>query len=309
MEEQYLLEIIFLGTGASVPTKDRSLQSIVVRRGSEILMFDCGEGTQRQMFAARLGLNRRMKIFVSHMHGDHVFGIPGLIQSMSLLGRTEKLRIFGPEGIRDFIESINRTVPYNLAFELDVTEIEDGLVTSEQEYEILSAWGKHVIPCLSYALAEKPRPGKFNVRIAKRLGVPEGSLWKKLQMGKSITINGRTVSPKRIVGHSRRGAKIVYAVDTRPCRSIEKLARGADLLVAESTFDDSKKDKASEYGHSTASETARLARRAKVRKLALTHLSAAYKDPNVLLRQAKRIFQPTILARDLQRLEVEPSKK
>jgi ribonuclease Z len=268
-------------------------------------MFDCGEGTQRQMFTARLGLNKKTKIFVSHMHGDHVLGIPGLLQTMSLLGRTEKLQIFGPKGIKSFIESFNRTVPYNLAFKLQINEIEDGPVTEEQEYEVYSAWGNHVIPCLSYAIVEKPRPGRFNVRIAKHLGVPEGPLWKKLQMGESITIKGRTVTPKRIVGPQRPGCKIVYVADTRPCPSVERLARGADLLVAESTFDDSKKDKASEYLHSTASETAKLARRAKVRKLALTHISAAYKDPRVHLRQAKRIFRNTIMTRDFFRLEVK----
>lgn len=272
-------------------------------------MFDCGEGTQRQMFAARLGLNKKMKLFVSHMHGDHVLGIPGLLQTMSLLGRTERLQIFGPKGIKKFIELFNRTVPYNLAFKLQIDEIEDGLVTKEQEYEVFSAWGKHVIPCLSYAMVEKPRPGRFNVRMAKRLGVPEGPLWKKLQMGESITIKGRAVTPKRIVGPSRSGSKVVYIADTRPCPSVERLARRADLLVAESTFDDSKKDKASEYLHSTASETAKLARRAKVRKLALTHMSAAYKDPRILLRQAKRIFRNTVLACDLLRLEVKPLEK
>ena len=272
-------------------------------------MFDCGEGTQRQMFAARLGLNKKMKLFVSHLHGDHVFGIPGLIQSMSLLGRTERLQIFGPKGIKDFIESINRTVPCHLGFELTVREIRDGVVTKESEYDILSAWGKHTIPCLSYALVEKPRPGRFNVRMAKRLGVPEGPLWKKLQMGRSVTVKGRTIGPKRIVGPSRAGSKLVYVTDTRPCGAVERLARGADLLVAESTFDDSKKDRAFEYGHSTAVEAAGLACRAKVKELVLTHLSASYEDPHILLKQAKKVFSHTIFAHDLYRFEIKPSDK
>ncbi len=272
-------------------------------------MFDCGEGTQRQMLAARLGLNKKMKLYVTHMHGDHVLGIPGLIQTMSLLGRTEKLEIFGPEGVRDFIESFNRTVPYNLAFELEINEVRDGIVDKEAEYDVFSVWGKHVIPCLSYALLEKPRPGRFDVRMARRMGVPEGPLWKRLQIGRSVKVHGRTVSPTRIVGSPRPGSKVVYIADTRPCKSVERLARGADLLVAESTFDDSKADKASEYGHSTASEAARLARNARAKELILTHLSVAYKDPSVLLKQAKRIFRRTLMAYDLLRLEVRPSRK
>ncbi len=270
-------------------------------------MFDCGEGTQRQMFAARLGLNKKMKLFVSHMHGDHVFGIPGLIQSMSLLGRTEKLQILGPKGIKDFVESINRTVPCNLGFELEVDEIRDGLVTREPEYEIFSAWGKHGIPCLSFAIVENPKPGRFNVRMAKRLRVPEGPLWKRLQMGQSVRIRGKTIRPKGIVGQSRPGYKIVYVADTRPCSAIERLARRADLLVAESTFDDSKKDRALEYGHSTAAEAATLARRANVKQLVLTHVSAAYRDPSILLKQAKRVFRHTTFAHDLYRLKVNSS--
>jgi ribonuclease Z len=145
--------------------------------------------------------------------------------------------------------------------------------------------------------------------MAKSLGVPKGPLWKRLQMGQSVTIRRRIVSPKRIVGKSRPGSKVVYVADTRPCLSIERLARQADLLVAESTFDDSKKDKASEYGHSTASEVAKVARRANVRKLVLTHVSAAYKDPKILLNQAKAIFRNTVLASDLFRLEVKPLEK
>jgi ribonuclease Z len=272
-------------------------------------MFDCGEGTQRQMFAARLGLNKKMKLFVSHMHGDHVFGIPGLIQSMSLLGRTEILQIFGPKGIKDFIESINRTVPCHLGFELNVQEIRDGVVTREPEYDVLSAWGKHTIPCLSYALVEKPRPGRFNVRMAKRLGVPEGPLWKRLQMGRSVKVKGRTIGPKRIVGPPRAGSKLVYVTDTRPCVAVERLARGADLLVAESTFDDSKRERAFEYGHSTAVEAAELACKAKVKELVLTHLSASYEDSNILLKQAKKVFSHTIFAHDLSRFEIKPSDK
>jgi ribonuclease Z len=272
-------------------------------------MFDCGEGTQRQMFAAKVGLNKKMKLFISHMHGDHVLGIPGLLQTMSLLGRTERLKIFGPKGIRDFIDSFNRTVPYNLAFELETNEVKDGLVTREPEYDVYSAWGKHVIPCLSYAIVEKPRPGRFNAKMARRLGVPEGPLWKRLQMGQTVTVKGKTVNPKRIVGPPRQGSKIAYVSDTRPCKAIERLIKGSDLLVSESTFDNSKKDKASEYGHSTAGEAANLACKARVKRLALTHVSASYDDPTILLKQAKKVFRHTVLANDLLRLEVEPLEK
>ena len=290
-----------------MPTKGRNLPSVVARRENEVLMFDCGEGTQKQMVLSRIGFNKKMKIFITHMHGDHVLGLPGMLQSMSLLGRSKELDIYGPEGIRDFIESVNRTVQFQLVFPVRIHEVGPGTVLNEPYYEIKAVRGSHVIPCLSYGLVEKPRPGRFNPRKAQTLGVPKGPLWKKLQLGQDVKIGSRIVKSSDVVGSSRPGVKLVYATDTRPCSAVERLAANADLLIHDGSFDDSMRDKAKEYGHSTASEAAKLARQAKVKQLALMHISAMYNNPSVLLRQARKIHRKTVIASDLMVIEVKAS--
>ena len=290
-----------------MPTKGRNLPSVVARRENEVLMFDCGEGTQKQMVLSRIGFNKKMKIFITHMHGDHVLGLPGMLQSMSLLGRSKELDIYGPEGIRDFIESVNRTVQFQLVFPVRIHEVGPGTVLNEPYYEIKAVRGSHVIPCLSYGLVEKPRPGRFNPRKAQTLGVPKGPLWKKLQLGQHVKIGSRIVKSSDVVGSSRPGVKLVYATDTRPCSAVERLAANADLLIHDGSFDDSMRDKAKEYGHSTASEAAKLARQAKVKQLALMHISAMYNNPSVLLRQARKIHRKTVIASDLMVIEVKAS--
>lgn len=290
-----------------MPTKGRNLPSVVARRENEVLMFDCGEGTQKQMVLSRIGFNKKMKIFITHMHGDHVLGLPGMLQSMSLLGRSKELDIYGPEGIRDFIESVNRTVQFQLVFPVRIHEVGPGTVLNEPYYEIKAVRGSHVIPCLSYGLVEKPRPGRFNPRKAQTLGVPKGPLWKKLQLGQHVKIGSRIVKSSDVVGSSRPGVKLVYATDTRPCSAVERLAANADLLIHDGSFDDSMRDKAKEYGHSTASEAAKLARQAKVKQLALMHISAMYNNPSVLLRQARKIHRKTVIASDLMVIDVKAS--
>jgi len=290
-----------------MPTKGRNLPSVVVRRENEVLMFDCGEGTQKQMVLSRIGFNKKMKIFITHMHGDHVLGLPGMLQSMSLLGRSKELDVYGPEGIRDFIESVNRTVQFQLVFPVRIHEVGPGRVLNEPYYEIKAVRGSHVVPCLSYCLVEKPRPGRFNPRKAQTLGVPKGPLWKKLQLGQDVKIGSRIVKSSDVVGSSRPGVKLVYATDTRPCSAVKRLAANADLLIHDGSFDDSMRDKAKEYGHSTASEAANLARKAKVKQLALMHISAMYDNPSVLLRQAIKIHRKTVIASDLMMIEVKAS--
>jgi len=291
-----------------MPTKTRNLPSVVVKRENEVLMFDCGEGTQKQMILSRIGFNKKMMIFITHMHGDHVLGLPGMLQSMSLLGRSKELNVYGPQGIKDFIESVNRTVQSQLVFPLQVHEIGPGRVLNEPGYEIKAIRASHVIPCLSYGLVERPKPGRFYPGKAKALGVPKGPLWKKLQLGQDVKIGGRIVKSSNVVGSARPGAKLVYAVDTRPCSTVRRLAASTDLLIHDGSFDDSMKDKAREYGHSTASEAANLAKQANVKQLILTHISAMYTDPNVLLREARKIYRRTLIAKDLMAIEVKPSK-
>lgn len=294
------LRVIFLGTAGSVPTPKRSLPAIVIQRKGELLIFDCGEGIQRQMIQASVGFHRRTKIFITHMHGDHVLGLPGLLQTMALLDRERKLKIYGPSGIEAFVRAIQQTVQFNLTFPLEIREVKDAnIVCEEKEYDVHAVWADHVVPTLAYALIEKPRPGKFNPEKAKALGIPEGSLWSKLQHGSAVKLpNGRVVKSEEVVGPQRPGRKIVYSGDTRPTENVAELALNADLLIHDGTFDDELTDKAYEDGHSTASQAAETANKAEVKWLILTHVSARYRHPDVLVEQARKIFLKTDIAED-----------
>ncbi|MEA2089634.1 MAG: ribonuclease Z [Thermoproteota archaeon] len=304
------LNVIFLGTAGSVPTPKRSLPGIAIQRKGELIMLDCGEGIQRQMIQAKIGFHKKMKIFVTHMHGDHVLGLPGILQTMSLMDRKKELKVYGPPGIQAFVDAIQRTVQFVLTFPLKIFEIEDeGIVYEEKEYEVYAIWADHVIPSLAYSLVEKPRPGEFHPERAKKLGVPEGPLWGKLQNGSVVKLpNDRMVKPEQVMGAPRPGRKIVYTGDTRVFNGLIKFAENADLLIHDGTFDDELSERALEDGHSTPSQAAEIAKKAKVKKLILTHISARYRNPNVLLEQAKKVFSAVDVAEDFMKLSI-PLKK
>jgi ribonuclease Z len=300
------LSVIFLGTAGSIPTPQRGLPAIAIRRKGELILFDCGEGTQRQMIQAGVGFHRRTKVFITHMHGDHLLGLPGLFQTMSLLDREKKLEIYGPPGIKTFVEAMKRTIRFKLTFPIEVSETEDaGLVCEEKEYAVHATWADHVIPSLAYALVEKPRPGRFYPEKAKVLGIPEGPLWSRLQRGSTVELSdGRVVTPRDVMGPSRSGRKIVYTGDTRPSKSLVKFAEKADLLIHDATFDDELLEKAQEDGHSTASQAAKTAKEARAKKLVLVHVSARYKAPDLLLEQAREIFPNVNVAEDFMRIDL-----
>ena len=300
------MHVIFLGTAGSVPTPKRSLPAILIQRKGEQIMFDCGEGVQRQMIKAKVGFHRKMKVFISHMHGDHVLGLPGLLQTMALLDRDTKLEVYGPAEIRRFIEDIRETIQFVLTFPLEIHEIDDeGVVCEEKEYAIEAVWTNHVIPSLAYGFIEKPRPGKFYPEKAKALGIPEGPLWSKLQQGHKIKLpNGRIIKPKEVMGPPRPGRKIVYTSDTSPFKNLVKFAEGADLLIHDATLDDELAERAEEDGHSTPSQAAENAKKAHVKHLILTHISARYKVPKILLKQARKIFENTQVAEDFMTIEI-----
>jgi len=300
------LRVVFLGTGGSVPTVARSLPAVLVKRQNEQLMFDCGEGVQRQMVKAKLGFHRKMKVFVSHMHGDHVLGLPGLLQTMALLDRQKKLEVYGPVGIRQFLECIRESLRFGLTFPVEIYEVcGAGVVCDEKDYTVEAVRSNHVVSGFAYAFVEKLRPGKFYPEKARALGVPEGELWSKLQHGDAVELaNGRVVSPDDVMGLPRKGRKIVYTGDTRPIRGFGKFAAGADLVVHEATFDDALGEKAKVDGHSTPSQAALQAKRAKAKKLVLTHVSARYADAGVLLEQAQKVFKDTLVAEDFLVLEL-----
>jgi ribonuclease Z len=304
------LRVVFLGTGGSIPTLKRSLPSILLQVRNEQIMFDCGEGAQRQIIRAKTGFHKKMKIFITHMHGDHLLGLPGLMQTMALLDRERKLQIYGPAGIRRFLEGIKATVQFVLTYPVEINEIEKAdVVCDEKEYVVQAAWANHVIPNLAYAFVEKSRPGRFYPEKAEALGIPKGPMWSKLHQGQRVKLqNDRIVEPEEVVGPSRQGRKIAYTGDTRPFKSLAKLAADADLMIHDATLDDELAERAEEDGHSTPTQAAKDAKKAKAKKLILTHISARYADPNPLLEQAQRIFKKTIVAEDFLEIQIPPSE-
>jgi ribonuclease Z len=300
------MRVIFLGTAGSVPTPERGLPAVLIQRQNEQLMFDCGEGVQRQMIRAKVGFHKKMKVFVSHMHGDHVLGLPGLLQTMALMDRQKKIEVYGPEGIKRFLEGTREVLQFALTFPVEIHEVYDaGVICREEEYAVEAAWSNHVVASLAYAFVEKPRAGKFYPDKARALGVPEGELWSKLQHGERVKLpDRRIVKPEEVVGARRPGRKIVYTGDTRPFKGFARFAAGADLVVHDATFDDALAEKALEDGHSTPSQAAEGAKKAKAKKLVLTHISARYTDVGILLEQAQRVFKNTVVAEDFMELEL-----
>jgi ribonuclease Z len=302
------LNVVFLGTSGSMPTNDRGSSSVVVKIERGLIMFDCGEGTQRQMVRARIGFRREMKILVSHMHGDHVLGLPGLFQTMGLLGREKPLDLFGPVGIIDFVKSFSETLG-GPTFPVIIHEITgSGKIYEDDRVELFSIKSSHNVDSYSYGLFEKPRPGRFHPDKAEALGVPRGRLWHRLQHNESVNIGERIIKPEEVTDAMRPGVKIIYSGDTKPFDGLVKFAKGADLLIHEATFSEELTERAEEDGHSTTVQAAEIAKKAQVKRLVLTHISSRYPEPSFLLDEAKKIFDNVIVAEDLMELEVSKSK-
>lgn len=303
------VRVVFLGTAGSFPTAARSLPAVAVHRGRELFLFDCGEGTQRQLFIAKIGFRYALRVFISHMHGDHVLGIPGLLQTMALFNVTRPVDIFGPAGIDRFVHAMLEIFRFHLTFPLTIHEVTDGVLCDEAEYRVHATWTDHRVPNLAYALQEKARPGKFYPAQARAFGVPEGPLWAQLQHGHEVTLaDGRVITPSQVVGPPRRGRKIVYSGDTKPCAALLALAQDADLLIHEATVDDALVERAGQYGHSTPGQAAALAKAANVKRLVLTHVSLRYSDAEVLRQQAAAIFPPVEVAQDFLELTIPYSE-
>jgi len=300
------MRVIFLGTAGSVPTNARSLPAVLIKRLDEQLMFDCGEGVQRQMIKAKVGFHKKMKIFISHMHGDHVLGLLGLLQTMALMNRQRKVDVYGPEGLKRFFEDAREVLQFCLTFDVEIHEVHDaGIVCDDEDYTVEATEANHVITGWAYALVEKPRPGKFYPEKARALGIPEGELWSRLQHGECVKLpNGKVVRPSEVIGPPRQGRKIVYTGDTRPFDGFADFAANADLVIHDATFDDTLVDKADLDGHSTPSQAAQQAAKANAKKLVLTHISARYADTAILLEQAQKIFRDVLVAEDFMELEL-----
>jgi len=303
------LSILFLGTGGSWPTVKRNVTSIAVKREGEIILFDCGEGTQRQFQKSKLSYMQISKIFISHFHGDHFLGIPGLIQTMQLNDRDRPLHVYGPKGMGQLLQQLLSLGYFKPNYKVIAHEVEDGETIDFDEYTINVMSVKHGIPAFAYSLVEKMRPGKFDKPKALKLGIPEGPLFSKLQHGKTITLkDGRTITPDMILGPSRKGRKIVISGDTKPVDEMISFAKDADVLVHEATFDSSLEDVAGEYGHTTAAQAANIAKKAGVDKLYLTHISPRYLDDRVLENEACQVFKNSFSSRDFQEVEIKLKK-
>ena len=293
------MKLVFLGTSGAMPTTDRGLTCICLVKDNEILMFDAGEGAQISYLKSGLPWNKKMKIFVTHLHGDHCIGILGLLQTMNLQNRTESVEIFGPDGIDEFIAANIKILNFGLSFPVLISRVNEGLIVDEKDYSVFANDANHGIPAFSFRFDEKDRPGKFFPENAKALEIPEGELWRELQMGNSIEIDGKEIFSSQVTGKRRPGRKIGVSGDTRPTDELVEFFKNCDYLSFDSTFADELMDKAVEANHSTAKEAAELAEKANVSALILTHFSARYNDESVLLEEAKKIHDNTIAAKDL----------
>jgi len=297
------MKLVFLGTSAAQPTEKRGLSCICLEREGEILMFDAGEAAQIAYMKSGLGWNKKMKLFVTHLHGDHCVGILGLLQTMSMQNRTEPLEIFGPKGIDEFLGANIKVLNFGLPFSILINIVNEGKIFENKKYLIHATKANHSITAFSYLFEEKDKPGRFNVQKAKELGIPEGELWNQLQNGQEITNNQTIIKPEQVLGEKRPGKKIGISGDTMPTKKLEEFFLGCDYLVFDSTFIDEEKQRALDTCHSTAKQAAELGKNAKVKNLILTHFSARYKDEIQHKNEAEKIHNSVITAKDL--LEVE----
>lgn len=293
------MKIVFLGTGGTYPSKFRNVTSVALQLPGEVVMFDCGEGTQRQLMYSSVSFMKISRIFISHLHADHFLGLPGLIQSMSLNGREEPLNIYGPKGTSDNVRAMMNLGYFKSGFEVLANDLDEDVELGFSAYRVRTARADHTVPSLAYALEESPRPGKFDLKKAKRLGIPEGPMYRKLQEGKAVEIRGKKIEPGAVMGPTRQGRKIVYTGDTKPSKAIVKLAEGADVLIHDCTLDSTHASLASDFGHSTAEEAAKVAKAAGVGMLFLVHFSPRYENGELLEKEARGVFKNSKAAEDL----------
>ncbi len=306
-----MLKLTFLGTGAACPTLDRNVSSLALAREGETLLFDCGEGTQRQMM--RYGVSFTFRdIFFTHWHSDHLLGVIGLLRTLGLLNifggaeRQDGLTLYGPRGAKRVLSHALEVGIERVKFPVEIVELAVGDTVKRPDYDIVTFPTEHRADTIGYALVEHIRLGRFNPEQARALGIPEGPLWGKIHKGETITLpDGRRVAPGELVGQPRPGRKVVISGDTRPVPALREVATGADLLVHEATFSQEDAARARETGHSTAHEAATIAREAGVKRLVLTHISPRYsREAPELVAEARAVFPETLIARDGMELEV-----
>jgi ribonuclease Z len=298
------LDVVFLGTAASAPTAHRSTPALLVRRGGERLLVDCGEGTQRQLQRSDVGLVDLEEIFLTHFHADHFLGLPGMLKTFALRGRDEvPLTVYGPRGLRDLFRAL-RPFLGRLPYELELVELAAGERLERDGYAIETVQVEHGVSAVGYALVEQERPGRFDVAAADALGVPPGRERGILQAGEPLTLpDGTVITPDEVLGPARPGRTLVITGDTAPSPHVVQAAHGADLLVHDATFASEEKERARETMHSTAADAAEVAKLAGVKALALTHVGPRYFGPD-LAEEARAIFPETYVPRDFDVVEV-----
>jgi ribonuclease Z len=326
------MEVIVLGSSAAIPVRERNLSSTALKYKSELLLFDCGEDIQRKLVEAGLKFNKPLKILISHFHGDHIIGLPGLLFRFGLNHRTAPVIIYGPVNLFLYLSVHKKVLGLNPNYPITVIEIdekqnqliiyesldselptkklsmEDNTIFDGKKYTLKYTLVDHSVLAFAFSFIEKPRSGKFNPEKAKEFGIPESSLWKKLQEGESIEYNGKLIDPIKegIVGPKRQGRKVTYSGDTVPCQNLIDLGKNSDILIHEATFSKELSDIAKDKKHSTAPDAASDALKMKAKQLILTHISTRYQEDDVkLLEEAKVIFKNTLLARDLMRVELK----
>jgi ribonuclease Z len=297
------LDLVFLGTSGSMPTAQRAPTALLVRRGGERLLFDCAEGTQRQLLRSAVGLVELREVFITHFHADHVLGLPGMLKTFALRGRELPLDVYGPRGLVDLLDSLKRVVG-KLTYDLKLVELGPGDVLERPGYRLATFAVRHGVTALGWSLIEATRPGRFDVAGADALGVPNGPERGSLQRGETVNLaDGRTVAPEEVLGPPRPGRKVVITGDTAPADEIVEAAWGADVFVTEATFSEEERGRAEETLHQTATQAAEIARRAEVGLLALTHLSSRYFGPEIA-REAREVFPETVVPHDFDLIEV-----
>lgn len=295
----------FLGTSSATPTKSRGLPAIAIQREGEVILLDCGEGVQRQVMSAGIGLNKETAILITHLHGDHVTGLLGLLQTMGMSQRKKPLTVVAPRPLSKWLEVTSELLHIGLTFPVNFVTAKGGSALRVGEFEIRVARANHTVETYAYVVAEKPRPGVFYPAKARNLGVPEGRLWSRLQKGRSVRVGRRTIRPGQVVGPRRPARRIGYSGDTRPTAGLTRFFSRCDLLIFDSTFMEKDRDKAVERKHSTSREAATLAKNAEVERLILTHFSARYQTAAGLVKEARSVFPRADAARDGMMVDVD----
>ena len=295
------LSAIFLGTGSSVPSARRSTASVMLVRGGRRMMFDCGEGTQRQLQRS-VGLAQVDEIFLTHFHADHILGLPGLLKTYDLTAREEPLTIYGPRGLHDLFNTLGRLIG-RTDYDLDLIEMDPGDAVPHDGARVEAFAVEHSVRANGYALIEEERPGRFDPEAAKRLGVREGPAFAALQRGEQVEGDAGPVRPEDVMGERRLGRTVAITGDTAPCHSTVSAAADADLLVHDASFSEEEAQRAVDTGHSTVGQAAAVAREAHVKMLALVHISSRYHVGKVL-EEAREVFEPTLAPRDFDVIEI-----